>query len=109
MPKISINIDNDVFENTTDSRPNIKIATGKYNAPNGITINNQGKLVAIKGADGKPGVGGTMNTPGNGIHGTPNSAVSVVRCNHTVSRLKLVADVEEGLLMSTIINKILSQ
>lgn len=109
MSKIAINIHEDVFENTTDSKPNIRIATGDYGIPNGISMDDNGQLVASKGQDGKPGVGGTMNTPGNGIHGTPDEQMVVIRCNHTVSRKQLVASVEEGLLMSTIIDNILSQ
>jgi hypothetical protein len=104
MASIQVNINESVFETETDGRINVKIASNDNGIPNRISMNADNKLVCPKSSGGS---GGTMNTPGNGIIGEPNKSISVIRCNNTVSRLRLEADTDEGLLMSTIIENIL--
>lgn len=102
---IEVNINKSVFETETDGRINVKIASNNNGVPNRISMNANNKLVCPKSSGSS---GGTMNTPGNGIVGEPNKSISVIRCNNTVSRLRLEADTDdEGLLMSTIIENIL--
>lgn len=104
MASIQVNINESVFETETDGRINVKIASNNNGIPNRISMNADNKLVCPKSSGDS---GGTMNTPGNGIIGDPNKSISVIRCNNTVSRLRLEADTDEGLLMSTIIENIL--
>ena len=56
---------------------------------NGISLSEDGALVASKGKQGKPGTGSTMNKVGNSIAGNASQTVSVLRCNSSVSRRQL--------------------
>lgn len=61
----------------------IKLSSKQYN---GLSYDN-GVLKVTKGPRGRDGVGGTMNTPGNGLAGTTNQGTQVLRMNSTVTRL----------------------
>jgi len=76
---------------------------------NGLSIDPvTGKLIVTKGPNGRDGVGGTMNTPGNGIAGE-SSGIGVIRCNSTVTRLQMNDPYQEdgGKSIVSIINNIL--
>jgi len=77
---------------------------------NGLSIDPvTGKLVVTKGPNGRDGVGGTMNTPGNGIAGE-STGIGVIRCNSTVTRLQANDPYQEdgGKLITDIITQILA-
>lgn len=61
-------------------------------ANNGLSLDpSTHKLVATKAPDGRPGSGGTMNLPGNGIgptNASMSTRLSVVGFNSSVSRKK---------------------
>lgn len=55
---------------------------------NGIALDEEtGMLKAYKSPDGKNGVDGKMNTPSNGIAGTPGDGIAIIRCNSSVTRI----------------------
>lgn len=63
-----------------------RISQAQYNGLSLDTTTH--KLNVVKGPKGRDGVGGTMNTPGNGLAGTVNQGTSVLRMNSTVTRLE---------------------
>ena len=103
---IQVMTDNKSIEGGSDNAIRIRISNGTNN---GISINEEGLLVATKGNPGKPGTGGTMNKPGNSIAGNVSESVSILRCNSSVSRRQLGDDPDnEGVLMSAVIENILN-
>ena len=102
---IQVMTDNKSIECGSDNALRIRISNASNN---GISMTEDGMLVASKGNPGKAGVGGTMNTPGNSIDGNLSESISILRFNSTVSRRKLGDTPEnEGVLMSTIVSNIL--
>lgn len=81
--KVVINTDNKSLYVNESGELVAKIS----NEPNnGLSFNEDNKIKATKGADGSPGIGGTMNLPGNGIEGEVNKGIITIRCNNSVSR-----------------------
>lgn len=62
----------------------VRISSKLYN---GLSMDEHGLLKVTKGPRGRDGVGGTMNTPGNGLAGTVNQGTQILRMNSTVTRL----------------------
>lgn len=84
--KLKINPDLQTV-NADNSKLKLKISAKENN---GLSITD-GKIVATKAADGSPGSGGTMNTPGNAIgptDATSSTSLQTVGFNSTVSRHK---------------------
>ena len=84
--KLKINPDLQTV-NVDNSKLKLKISSKENN---GLSITD-GKIVATKAADGSPGSGGTMNTPGNAIgptDATSSTSLQTVGFNSTVSRHK---------------------
>ena len=84
--KLKINPDLQTV-NADNSKLKLKISAKENN---GLSITD-GKIVATKAADGSPGSGGTMNTPGNAIgptDATSSTSLQTVGFNSTVSRQK---------------------
>ena len=102
---IQVMTDNKSIEGGSDNALRIRISNASNN---GISMTEDGMLIASKGNPGKAGAGGTMNTPGNSIDGNLSESISILRFNSTVSRRKLGDTPEnEGVLMSTIVSNIL--
>lgn len=103
---IQIVTDNKSIEGGSDDALRIRISNVKNN---GISIDENGLLIAVKGEPGKTGSTGTMNIPGNSIDGDVNTGISVLRLNSSVSRRKLGDNPDnEGVLMSDVITNILN-
>lgn len=84
--KLKINPDLQTV-NADNSKLKLKISAKENN---GLSITD-GKIIATKAADGSPGSGGTMNTPGNAIgptDATSSTSLQTVGFNSTVSRHK---------------------
>ncbi len=84
--KLKINPDLQTV-NVDNSKLKLKISSKENN---GLSITD-GKIVATKAADGSPGSGGTMNTPGNAVgptNSTESTSLQTIGFNSTVSRHK---------------------
>lgn len=83
---LNITFDHKAFQ-LVDGKYIPKISQAQYN---GLSMDpDTGVLSVTKGPNGRDGVGGTMNTPGNALAGTVNQGTQVLRLNSTVTRLEM--------------------
>lgn len=83
---ISLKVNTNETTTTHDSNGGICVKISST-ANNGLSFDSNGKMKVTKGEDGDPGSGGTTNLPGNGIAGTYNTGILILRANNTVSRI----------------------
>lgn len=86
--KIKLNVDNNTIT-TNKGKVHVKLAPIEKYPNQGLSINENGELIATRGTTGEDGVTGMSNNPGNSIGvEEADEPMAVLGCNSTVSRYK---------------------
>lgn len=101
-----ITYDSRIIGIDNDNKYIIKISPDENN---GLSMEN-GAIKATKAPDGRGGIDGSMNTPGNGIFGTVNQGIITIRCNRSVTRLQMEdpGEVDGGISIVDIMDNIMT-
>lgn len=89
MMRIKLNLDENTFIENNDGSISLKISTLDDPYKNGLSVSEEGNVIAEKGADGSDGNPGIGNKTSNGIVGEEYKEIDgYLGCNKTVTRRK---------------------